>query len=61
MSPGIPVGISFLKTYLFLDPLPDDAGHLISVELDNGLSNLNLAECRESTLRYNFGQHLLLF
>ena len=33
-----------MKSYLFLDPLPDNAGHLITIEFDDGVGNLNLGE-----------------
>jgi hypothetical protein len=50
---------TMVLTYLFLDPLPDDAGHLITIELNNWVGNLDLAEGGESSLRNYFGQHLL--
>ena len=39
-----------LLTYLFLDPFPDDAGHLVSVELDYRVCDLYLSEGGEATL-----------
>lgn len=49
--------LSDSKSYLFLNPLPDDAGHLITIKLNDGLSNLDLGEGSEMSLS-NLGQHL---
>jgi len=46
------------NSYLFLDPLPDDASHLITVELDDRLSNLDLGEGSEMSSS-NLRQHIL--
>jgi hypothetical protein len=36
---------------LVLDVLPDDAGHLIAVELDDGIGDLDLRHRREPRFR----------
>ena len=39
------------KSYAFLDPLPNDTGHFVTVNVDDGVGNLNLSEVgREGTL-----------
>ena len=48
-----------LATYDILNPLPDDAGHLITVNIDDGLRNLNLVEGRE--VSNGFAQHYFNF
>ena len=59
MGTQLPLGLTFkASSYLFLDPLPDNAGHLITVELDDGVGNLDLLECGgETSLGHNFRQH----
>ena len=45
-----------------LDPLPDDAGHLITVHVDDGVGNLNLAEGgAEVSLLDESGKHVFRF
>ncbi len=39
-----------LYTYSLLDPFPDDAGHLVTVELDDGVGDLDLGEASEAAL-----------
>jgi len=38
------------KTYSVLDPLPDDAGHLVSVDVDDWVGDLDLLEGGKSSL-----------
>jgi hypothetical protein len=41
-----------------LDPLPDDSGHLITVDIDDFVLNLDLAEsCGEVSLGGKSGKH----
>ena len=39
------VDIEVLQDQLVLDELPDDAGHLIAVELHDRIGDLDLAHC----------------
>ena len=59
MGTQLPLAITFkAPPYLFLDPLPDNAGHLITIEFDDGVGNLDLLECgSETSLGHNFRQH----
>jgi hypothetical protein len=37
--------------YLFLDPCPDDSGHLVAIDVNYWLRNLNFLEaCKRSLL-----------
>ena len=38
-------------TYLFLDHVPDNLGHLISIEVTDGSSDLNLGSKGSSNVR----------
>ena len=38
------MGLGAKIEYLFLDPLPDDSGHFISIEINNWLVDLDLLE-----------------
>mmetsp|Transcript_18496 Transcript_18496/g.13296 ORF Transcript_18496/g.13296 Transcript_18496/m.13296 type:complete len:332 (+) Transcript_18496:516-1511(+) len=40
-----------------LDPVPDDTGHLITIDINDGLCNLNLGKVRETTFSSEFGKH----
>ena len=50
-------GFNQLPTYSLLDPFPDDAGHLVTVELDDGVGNLDLLEGGEVSLCESLSKH----
>jgi hypothetical protein len=50
------------STYLFLDPLPDDSGHFVTVQVDNWLVDLYFLEglSKSSSGNSEFGNHFMM-
>jgi hypothetical protein len=48
------VDVEIRKNELLLDQLPDDAGHLITIDIDNGVLNLDFLVLHSSKYLFDY-------
>jgi hypothetical protein len=48
------VDVEIRKNELLLDQLPDDAGHLITIDIDNGVLNLDFLALHSSIYLFDY-------
>jgi hypothetical protein len=48
------VDVEIRKNELLLDQLPDDAGHLITIDIDNGVLNLDFLALHSSNYLFDY-------